>query len=64
MNIKKGPLMEAYAMKFGYTVSEVTEWVNCYANLVGDWAATAFGIEATERERALSIRAYMEAETA
>ena len=64
MKATAGPLMEKYAEKFGYTVDDVVGWVNAYINPVGEWVSHAQWLEATDRDRAISIKAYMVRETA
>ena len=64
MRATAGPLMEKYATKFGYTVDDVVDWVNAVINPMGEWVSHAPWLEVTDRERAISIKAYMVRETA
>ena len=58
MNITPGPSILAYAETFAVPVAEVVEWVSTYINTY----PAAWESDPTEKERAASIRAYMEKE--
>ena len=61
MKIESGPIVEKYANKFSVPVCEVLDWLHGCIN--EPEKTPGMECEATERERALSIRAYMVRET-
>ncbi len=60
MKITAGPMVKRYAEIYGCDVDEVVAWMSGYVN--GPWPdAMIENVEATEQERAESIKGYVSA---
>lgn len=56
--IKRGPMLERYALIYNCPIDEVVSWMNGYVN--GPWVETLVPhIEPTEQERMDSIKGYV-----
>ena len=64
MEIKNGPIIQAYADRYNLTVDKVIEWVNGYVNSPVDHIPLMVrgAYEKTQAERAKAIRQYMQDE--
>lgn len=64
MNITRGELVERYAATFGIDVDEVLAWISSYVNHPEEFPVLGEAglIEATEKDRAVSIKAYIQRE--
>ena len=64
IKLKRGPVIDRYAEMYDVPPDEVVDWMNDYINFPEHWESLAeIGMyEATEAERAESIKAYLKRE--